>query len=113
MIYALCFVLIAIGLYAVFVKKNVVKVVLGLMIMEYGINLLFILFGYHTGGVAPIVNRGVTQVIPAIVDPLPQTIVIASIMIGLGLLILMVALCIRLYERFGTFDISEMRRLKG
>ena len=26
---------------------------------------------------------------------------------------LMVAVCIRLYERYGTFDITEMRRLKG
>ena len=34
MLYSLCFVLIAIGLYGVFVKKNVVKMLLGLMVME-------------------------------------------------------------------------------
>jgi multicomponent Na+:H+ antiporter subunit C len=115
MLYSLCFVLIAIGLYGVFVKKNVVKMLLGLMIMEYGVNLLLILSGYHHKGIAPIIDktRISAQYLASIVDPMPQTMVIASIMIGLGLLVLLVAICIRLYERFGTFDISEMRRLKG
>ena len=31
----------------------------------------------------------------------------------LGVLALMVALCVRLYERYGTFDITEIRRLRG
>ena len=56
---------------------------------------------------------GLAKFISTSVDPVPQAIVIASIMIGLGMLILMVALCIRLYERYGTFDVTEMRRLKG
>jgi multicomponent Na+:H+ antiporter subunit C len=47
------------------------------------------------------------------VDPLPQALVLTSIVIGLGVLALMVALCVRLYERYGTFDITEIRRLRG
>jgi len=39
--------------------------------------------------------------------------VLTSIVIGLGVTAMLVALCIRLYERYGTFDITEMRRLKG
>jgi multicomponent Na+:H+ antiporter subunit C len=46
------------------------------------------------------------------VDPLPQAMVLISIVTGLGTLILMVALAIRLYQRYGTFDITEMNRLK-
>ena len=34
-------------------------------------------------------------------------------LIGLGVLALMVALCVRLYERYGTFDVTEIRRLRG
>jgi multicomponent Na+:H+ antiporter subunit C len=115
LLYSLCFVLLAIGIYSVFVKKNVVKIVLGLMIMEYAVNLLLVLIGYRTNAGAPVMERGadVAQFAANSVDPMPQAIVISSIVIGLGLLILMVALCIRLYERYGTFDITEMRRLKG
>ncbi|MCM8757319.1 MAG: NADH-quinone oxidoreductase subunit K [Candidatus Omnitrophica bacterium] len=46
-------------------------------------------------------------------DPVPQALVLTSIVIGLGILSLMVAIAIRLYERYGTFDVTEMKRLKG
>ena len=115
MVYALCLVLIAIGLYGVVVKKNVVKIVISLAIIEYGINVLLVLIGYRSGGCAPILPPGMTAATFAAnaVDPLPQALVLTAIMINLGMLILLVAICIRLYERYGTFDITEMRRLKG
>lgn len=115
MVYSLCFVLIAVGLYGVVVKKNVVKIVIGLAIMEYGINLLLVLIGYRRGGIAPIMDRGTDAAYFAAnsVDPLPQALVLTAIVIGLGVLALLVAICIRLYERYGTFDVTEMRRLKG
>jgi multicomponent Na+:H+ antiporter subunit C len=112
-------VLIAIGLYGVVVKKNVVKIVISLAIMEYGINLLLILIGYRSRPglepLAPIRDAGTRTeaFMAASVDPLPQALVLTSIVISLGVLALMVAICIRLYERYGTFDITEMRRLKG
>ena len=115
MVYSLCFVLIAIGLYGVVVKKNVVKIVISLAIMEYGINLLLILIGYRAGGCPPIMDKGMNAADFArcAVDPIPQALVLTSIVISLGVLALMVAICIRLYERYGTFDITKMRRLKG
>jgi len=115
MIYALCLALIAVGLYGIVVKKNVVKIVISLAIMEYGINLLLILVGYRMKGQAPILERGtsLTEFVQGAVDPLPQALVLTSIVISLGVLALMVAICIRLYERYGTFDITEMRRLRG
>ena len=121
MIYSLCLVLIAIGLYGAVTKKNVVKIVISIAIMEYGINLLLILIGFRlvdkdAPGVAPIIDRGVTDMVgfaAEAVDPIPQALVLTSIVISLGVLAMMVAICIRLYERYGTFDITEMRRLKG
>ena len=120
MLYALCFLLFVIGLYCAVVKKNMVKIVLGIVIMEYAVNLFLIMLGYRIGGIAPImgpedVQGGQTAAgfIDASVDPLPQAIVLTSIVIGLGSLALMVSLCIRIYEKYGTFDITEIRRLQG
>jgi multicomponent Na+:H+ antiporter subunit C len=111
-------VLIAIGLYGVVVKKNVVKIVISLAIMEYGINLLLVLIGYRSDGVAPIMEKNMSSAELAefaahSVDPLPQALVLTSIVISLGVLAMLVAICIRLYERYGTFDVTKMNRLKG
>ena len=56
--YALCFLLFMIGLYCAVVKKNMVKIVIGIVVMEYAVNLLLIMIGYRAGGVAPIIENG-------------------------------------------------------
>jgi multicomponent Na+:H+ antiporter subunit C len=120
--YALCFLLFVIGLYCAVVKKNMVKIVIGIMVMEYAVNLFLIMLGYRMGGTAPIIDRtylepGTTQVtasfINTSVDPLPQALVLTAIVISLGSLALMISICIRTYGKYGTFDITEIRRLKG
>lgn len=115
MIYSLCLVLFMIGLYGVVVKKNTVKIVIGIVIMDSAVNLFFILLGYREDGVAPIIDKttNMSQFIQAAVDPLPQALVLTAIVIGLGTIALAVSICIRLYEKYGTFDITEIRRLKG
>ena len=115
MIYSLCFVLILVGLYGVLVRRNTVKIIISLLVMEYGIHLFLVLQGYRSNGMPPIVEPGTerTTWMQQTVDPLPQALVLTSIVIGLGVLALMVSLSIRLRERYGTFDISKIRRLKG
>ena len=113
MIYSLAFVLILIGLYGVVAGRNTVKIIISLLVIEYGIHLFLVLQGYRPGGVPPIAVPRDAGWMRQSVDPLPQALVLTSIVIGLGVLALMVALSIRLYERYGTFDISRIRRLKG
>jgi len=122
MLYALCFLLFVIGLYCAVVKKNMVKIVIGIVVMEYAVNIFLIMLGYRFGGVAPIIGKG--QLGPGAgeiaagflnnsVDPLPQALVLTAIVISLGSLALMISICIRTYEKYGTFDITKIRRLKG
>jgi len=122
MLYALCFLLFVIGLYCAVIKKNMVKIVIGIMVMEYAVNLFLIMLGFRAGGVAPIISeadieqttgRLAAGFINSSVDPLPQALVLTAIVISLGSLALMIAICIRTYERYGTFDITQIRRLKG
>ena len=109
--YILCLALFCIGLYCVLRKRNIIKIIIGLGIIEYAINLFFILVGYRTQGRAPILAKD--QAISNMVDPLPQALVLTSIVIGLAVTALIVAIAIRIYEKYGTFDITKIRRLKG
>ncbi|OIN97734.1 cation:proton antiporter [Candidatus Desantisbacteria bacterium CG1_02_38_46] len=115
LIYVLCIILFAIGLYGIVVKKNLVKIIISFGILDYSVNLFFILLGYKRDGIAPIMMKGQdkAQFVAQAVDPLPQALVLTSIVIGLGITILMVAIAIRLYDKYGTFDVMKMRKLKG
>jgi len=114
-IYLLTFAILLTGIYAVVAKKNVIKIIIGVLIIDYAVNLLLVLVGYRSGGKAPILPEGqsVEQYAAASVDPLPQAMVLTSIVIGLGLTALMVAMALRLHEKYGTFDMEKIRRLRG
>ncbi len=110
-LYILCLALFCIGLYAVLRKRNIIKIVVGLGIIEYAVNLFFVLLGYRTHGRAPILAKD--QAILNMVDPIPQALVLTSIVIGLAVTALIVSIAIRIYEKYGTFDITKIRRLRG
>jgi multicomponent Na+:H+ antiporter subunit C len=111
MTYILCLILFGIGLYCIIAKRNVVKIILGVTIIEYAANLLFILFGYRMNGRAPILGK--VQPIQNMVDPLPQALVLTAIVIGLATTALLVAVAIKIYEKYGTFDVSKIKNLRG
>jgi multisubunit Na+/H+ antiporter MnhC subunit len=79
--------------------------------MEYAINLFLVVLGYRRGGMAPILEEGLKNLF--FVDPLPQALVLTAIVIGLATTAMMAAIAMRLYDRYGTFDITKMRKLKG
>lgn len=110
-LYLLCLLLFCIGLYGVLRKRNIVKMIIGLGIIEYSMNLFFVLLGYRYYGRAPILARD--QDIVNMVDPIPQALVLTSIVIGLGVTALMISIAIRIYDKYGTFDITKIKRLKG
>ena len=55
-IYILGFSVLLAGLYAIVAKKNVVKIIIGLLAIDYAANLILALVGYRSGGSAPILD---------------------------------------------------------
>ena len=111
MIYLLCLVLFCVGIYGLLSNRNIIKMIVGLIIAEHAVNLFFILVAYRRNGRAPILSADVP--ITQMVDPLPQALVLTAIVIGLATTALLVALAIRIYGKYGTYDISKIRELRG
>lgn len=109
--YIMCFILFLVGLYGAVTMRNLVKIAISLSIMEFSTFIFFALLGYIDNGVAPIVNTAEPAKI--YVDPLPQALVLTAIVIGLSTTALLMAVIIRLYRKYGTFDIREIKNLRG
>ena len=110
-VYLLCLVLFCQGIYCIVRKRNVIKMIVGIIILEYAVNLFFILTAYRMEGRAPIFSS--VADIENMVDPLPHALVLTSIVIGLASTALLVAIAMRIYEKYGTFDITKIRELRG
>ncbi len=110
-VYVMCFILFLVGLYGVLTRRNLIKIVIGFSVMEFSCFLFLAMIGYVDNGIAPIIRSGENA--PVYVDPLPQAMVLTAIVIGIATTALLLAIAIRIYKRYGTFDIQKVNELRG
>ena len=111
--YIAAFFLLGLGLYTIVTKYNLVKTVIGLSIMDYGVNLLIVSIGFNPGGTAPIFTFSELNPSSFFVDPIPQALTLTSIVIGACVTAMSLSLVMKIYEQYGTMDTREVRRLRG
>jgi multisubunit Na+/H+ antiporter MnhC subunit len=103
-------VLTFIGIVTVLMKRNLIKILLGINILESAVNLFLVSLGYRAGGVAPIFTLAPSELM---VLPTPQALTLTSIVIGVATSALVLSFAMVLHKKYGTVDINEIRRLQG
>lgn len=102
-IYLLVLVLLAIGLYGVLAKTDLVKKVIGLTIFSSAIFLFFIEGSVEDGATAPVIDDRGTD--PSLyVDPVPHLLILTAIVVGVAVVGVALSLLVRVYRAHGTFD---------
>jgi multicomponent Na+:H+ antiporter subunit C len=96
------------GLYIILVKRNLIKVIIGLSILDTGVNLFLISIGYIREGTAPVFSKPDIES-SSMVDPVPQALVLTAIVIGVAVLALALSLAIRLYQHYGTLNLRKIK----
>ncbi|MBC8209664.1 MAG: cation:proton antiporter subunit C [Gammaproteobacteria bacterium] len=109
LLYAAAFGLIVIGIIGVVTLSNIFRIVLALVIAEAGANLLLVIAGYRFDAIAPILS-GSSVATGVMVDPVPQAMVLTSIVIGVGIQALALALVIKVYQHYKTLDLREIHQ---
>ncbi len=101
--------LIGISFTILLTKRNMIKMVIALGILEGAVNLFLVTLGYREGGVAPIfVNAPDT----AMVLPTVQALTLTNIVIGVATTAMLLAIIIVIWKKYGTVNASKMKRLK-
>ena len=106
-LFTAAFGLVGIGVLGIVTATHLVRIVLSIVLLETGANLLLMLSGYRPGAAAPIIVDGVIPA--AMVDPVPQALVLTAIVIGVAVQAFMMTLVLRLRSVYGTLDIRELR----
>lgn len=106
-LFTAAFGLVGIGVLGIVTATHLVRIVLCIVLLETGANLLLMLSGYRAGAAAPIIVNGVVP--EAMVDPVPQALVLTAIVIGVAVQAFMVALLLQVYRLYRTLDIRELR----
>lgn len=106
---AVAMVLFGIGFCNLLLQPNLIKKIIGLNIMDTAVYLFLAEKGYIAGHTAPIVVDGV-QSVDAYINPIPSGLVLTGIVVSVSVSALMLALTIRLYNRYHTLNLDEISR---
>ncbi len=111
--------LFCIGLWAVLTRRNLVKIVMGLSLMESSMYLLLVSMAYRKGGTAPLLldlpeGRSVDSVVRgAVADPVLQNFCITAVIIGVAVSGVFLAVVVRVAQHYRTLDADEVRAMRG
>ncbi len=100
--------LYAAGLYML-MRRSLVKLVIGLLLISQATNLLIFIMGRLIRGHPALIPDGATHLEPPFADPVPQALILTAIVIGFGIHAFVIILIKRTYQTVGTDDLDEMR----
>ncbi len=107
--------LLLIGFYAIIFKRNLVKQVIGLSIFQTSIILFWVASAVKWNATVPIYDPAFPLEETAnYINPLPHTLMLTAIVVGVATLGVAFALLITIYKHYKTLDeeelIKEMKR---
>ena len=109
--YAYCAIvlLLTIGLYGMLMKQNLMKKLMGTVIFSNSIILFFVTFAFKWGGTVPIRDdRFPVSDTTNYLNPLPQTLMLTAIVVGVAIVGVAFAMLIVIYKNYGTLEEPEL-----
>ena len=101
--------LVVIGAFGVATATHLVRIVLAIAILEAGANLLLLLASFRFDAIAPIIVSGSENM--AMVDPVPQAMVLTAIVIGVGIQAFAISTVLKIHKVYATLDVRVLLRL--
>lgn len=99
--------LYASGIYMM-LRRSLVKLIIGLILLGNGANILIFLLGRIVKGEPPIIEDSAKVLADIYADPVPQALILTAIVISFGLQAFAIILVKRAYKVVGTDDLDQM-----
>ncbi|HEX6446216.1 MAG TPA: sodium:proton antiporter [Streptosporangiales bacterium] len=107
------------GLYTVLSRRNLIKMVMGLSLMEASTYLFIVSLAYRAHSTAPVLLNPPDGKKPAqlahgnVADPVLQNFCLTAIVIGVALTAVFLAVAVRVAQHYRTLDADKVRAMRG
>ncbi len=95
------------GVYLI-LRRSMVRLLLGIMLLGNATNLLIFLFGNITKGKPPIIKANLKIFEEIYADPVPQALILTAIVISFGLTSFAIVLLKRVYALINSDDLDDL-----
>lgn len=86
-------------------SKTLLRIIIGLSLFSHGVHLMLMAINGLKKGAAPLLGEGATSY----TDPIPQGLILTSIVISFALTAFALVLGYRSYQELGTDDMEKLR----
>lgn len=100
-------ILFGIGFTTLLFNRNIIKKIIGFNIMDSSVFFFLASMGYIDNRVAPIIVDGNTAA-ELYINPIPSGLVLTGIVVSVSVTAMMLALSIRLYQRYHSLNMDEI-----
>lgn len=97
-------VLFAVGVYLM-LNKSLLRIILGTTLLTHGVHLLLLTMSRLKTGAPPLLSEAAEHY----VDPLPQALILTSIVISFGVTSFFFVLAYKAYQKLGTDDMEQLK----
>jgi multicomponent Na+:H+ antiporter subunit C len=111
--------LFCIGLFAVLTRRNLIKMVMGLSLMESSTYLFMLSLAYRAGSTAPVLidpppGRTAQQLVHGnVADPVLQNFCLTAVVIGVAVTAVFLSVVVRIAQHYHTLDSARVREMRG
>lgn len=111
--------LFCLGLLVVLGRRNLIRIVMGLSLMEASSYLLLVSLAHRDGGTAPVLagrpagrsERSISHGIVA--DPVLQNFCITAVVIGVAVTAVFLTVVVRIAQHYRSINADDIRELRG
>ncbi len=111
--------LFCLGAFAVLTRRDLIKIIMGLSVMEASTYVLLVSMAYRRGATAPVLAArptGVTEKDLAhgnVADPVLQNFCLTAIVIGVAVTAVFLTVAVRAAQHYRSVDSNDVRGLRG
>ena len=110
-------VMFGLGLYVVLSRRHLIKIVMGLSLMESSTYLLLISLAYRKGSTAPVLVSPPAGQTPQglvranVADPVLQNFCLTAVVIGVAITAVFLTVTVRIGQHYRSLDSRDVRKL--
>jgi multicomponent Na+:H+ antiporter subunit C len=99
-----------VGVYGMMAKRNLLKKLMGMNVLQVGVILFWLTYSPKLGATIPVIDpsRGEPIVPGDYANPLPQALMLTAIVVSVATTGLALALLVRVHRRYGTLEEDEI-----
>lgn len=100
-----------IGMYGLCARRNILKTIISMSILQASLILYFLSIAYHPSNISPIGTD--LSAYSNVADPVPQALMITAVVVGISVTAVSLTMFVSMFHKYGTTNWNKVKKKRG